>query len=71
MDYCLSGAWTFSEEMLIDLLSTGSPGTKFHEFWIKIAQNDKYRQEHGSPENNIHLGPLLLTWFNFNPSMDM
>ena len=54
MDYSLSGAWTFSEQMLIDLLSTGSPGTKFHEIWIKIAQNDKYRQEHGSAENNIH-----------------
>ena len=20
---------------------------------------------------HLHLGPLLLTWFNFNPSMDM
>ena len=29
-----------------------------------------YKSRVVGPSNDSYLGPLLLTWFNFNPSMD-
>ena len=44
-------------------------------FWSRILQEyftDTGTTIHESPSaNKSHLGPILLTWINFNPNMDM
>ena len=39
---------------------------------MKQIQNIKIAFWENAFQNVVnHMGPLLLTWFNFNPSMDM
>ena len=62
----LSATWPVLEDFLGLLKVSLSRHNEFH-FFLNVDQIAMSQ----SGGHISHLGPLLLTWFNFNPSMDM